>query len=376
MSNDYKSINPFADEEVEEVIEELKIDREFHNALSQINFPIIHRFLPFITRDFIKKRFQLIFGEVKTIKEFQSKLAPLVKGMINKTTSGFTLSGEENLTDTPTLFIGNHRDISLDSLFLNFSLFQRNMNTVRIAIGNNLLDNSYAEKIMRLNKSFVVHRNIKGAKETYRKLLRLSGYINESLINEKESIWIAQKEGRANDGNDFTDEAVLKMLYLSNRKNKSLSEWVFSVNLTPVVISYEYDPLDIKKVIGLESREELSYYENNRRVISELVKGIIDHKGRVHLHICKSLKNFQGGVQELTKAIDKEIIENYKIWPVSHCAAFELAQLNSKYQIFDQSLVDREVIQILKRRFSKVSSKIRNKILEIYAAPLLNKTRS
>ena len=101
-------------------------------------------------------------------------MAPLVESMIAKTTSGFSYSGEENLSDRPTLFIGNHRDISLDPAFLNYLLYSESYRTVRIAIGDNLLDGGFAENLMRLNKSFVVHRDIKGIKETLRKLSKLS----------------------------------------------------------------------------------------------------------------------------------------------------------------------------------------------------------
>ena len=119
---------------------------------------------------------------------------PLVESMIASTTDGFTFSGMENLTERPTLFIGNHRDISLDAAFLNYLLYLNKLNTVRIAIGDNLLDGGFAEILMRLNKSFVVHRDIKGVKETLRKLSKLSAYINHSIQNENESIWIAQKK--------------------------------------------------------------------------------------------------------------------------------------------------------------------------------------
>ena len=117
---------------------------------------------------------------------------------------------------------------------------------------------------MKLNKSFVVHRNIKGTKETLKKLKNLSSYINHSISNDKESIWIAQKEGRANDGNDLTEEAVLKMLYLSSKKTMDLKKWISFVNLTPVSISYEYDPLDVTKAIGWEGWEKLPFKENNK----------------------------------------------------------------------------------------------------------------
>ena len=118
---------------------------------------------------------------------------------------------------------------------------------------------------MRLNKSFVVHRNIKGIKETYKKLHKLSTYIYKSIVEDSENIWIAQREGRASDGNDLSDAAVLKMLFLSNRKKMKIKEWLKKVNLTPVVISYEFDPLDVIKRQGNRNLGELEKKTKKRK---------------------------------------------------------------------------------------------------------------
>ncbi len=361
------------DEEVEAEVISLIKDHIFHLTLAKINYPILSKLFASTISRIVRRKFLQHFRDVKTIKEFQSSLAPLVESMIKKTTSGFSISGEENLMHIPTLYIGNHRDISLDPLFLNYSLFLRNMNTVRIAIGDNLLDRSFAEKIMKLNKSFVVHRNISGMKEAYSSLKRLSAYIYMSLIKDQESVWIAQKEGRANDGNDFTEEAVLKMLYLDSRKRFSLQEWVSKVNLTPIVISYEFDPLDKVKAIGWEGWKKLSPEENNRRDIKELVQGITGIKGRVHLHICKSLKSFSGDMVDLVKTIDEEIINNFKLWPINHVAAFELSREDNKYDIYDKSLITKKEVQQLNKRLYGLNDSLRKKILTTYAAPLKNK---
>ena len=254
--NNFGSISPYADEEVLNIIESLTKDKVFHEVISNHIYPSIVKIFPGLSSFLFKKKFTKSFGFSKSIEEFQNNLAPYVGEMIDKTTDGFTYSGTENLNSKPTLYISNHRDIALDSLFLNYARFLEGSSTVRIAIGDNLLDSGFFEKLMRLNKSFVVHRNIKGVKETLKKLTILSKYINHSLKVDKESIWIAQLEGRANDGNDFTDPAVLKMLYLSERKTLKLVEWIKQVNLTPVSISYEYDPLDIKKAIGWDGWEE------------------------------------------------------------------------------------------------------------------------
>ncbi len=354
IKDNFASISPYSDEEVEGIIESLIEDKIFHQVISYHIYPSLLSLFPSLSSIFFKRQFKKIFGKCKSIKDFQENLAPYVGQMIKKTTDGFTYSGIENLNTKPTLYISNHRDIALDSLFLNFALYLEGMPTVRIAIGDNLLDSSFFEKIMRLNKSFVVHRNIKGAKETLRKLSNLSRYINHSLVNDRESIWIAQLEGRANDGNDFTDPAVLKMLYLSERKDLEIDSWVKQVNLTPVSISYEYDPLDITKATGWEGWENLSYEENNKRDLSELVTGIKESKGRVHL--------------ELAELIDQEIISNYKLWPSTYISAHALGVADTKEKFEDKE-------SLFLNRFKDLDQTTLNKVLRMYASPLENQKK-
>ena len=365
IKDNFASISPYSDEEVEGVIESLIEDKIFHQVISYHIYPSLLSLFPSLSSIFFKRQFKKIFGKCKSIKDFQENLAPYVGQMIKKTTDGFTYSGIENLNTKPTLYISNHRDIALDSLFLNFALYLEGMPTVRIAIGDNLLDSSFFEKIMRLNKSFVVHRNIKGAKETLRKLSNLSRYINHSLVNDRESIWIAQLEGRANDGNDFTDPAVLKMLYLSERKDLEIDSWVKQVNLTPVSISYEYDPLDITKAIGWEGWENLSYEENNKRDLSELVTGIKESKGRVHLHIGKNITDSVENIEELAELIDQEIISNYKLWPSTYISAHALGVADTK-----ENFEGKESKFL--NRFKGLDQTTLNKVLGMYASPLEN----
>jgi hypothetical protein len=221
---------------------------------------------------------------------------------------------------------------------------------------------------MRLNKSFVVHRNIKGVKETLTKLANLSRFINHSLIVDQESIWIAQSQGRAIDGHDFTDPAALKMLYLSSRKSLEINEWVKQVNLTPVSISYEYDPLDIIKAIGREGWEELSYEESNQRDLGELVKGIKEPKGRVHLHIGKNISEKVKNMEDLAKIIDQEIISNYKLWPSNYISAHTLGCTDSK-----DNFEGRE--NFFLQRFKTLDPEIKKKALEMYSAPFQNQKK-
>tara|TARA_Y100000996_G_scaffold411498_2_gene395806 strand:+ start:475 stop:1611 length:1137 start_codon:yes stop_codon:yes gene_type:complete len=371
---DFGEISSYSDDQVSSKIKELAVDKDFHNYLANLLFPELSKYFSTLLNLYIKRKFLDTFSTCDSIEEFQKCMAPLVSQMITKTTDGFSFSGEENLSDKPTLFMGNHRDISLDPAFLNYLLYLKDRKTVRIAIGDNLLDGGFAETLMRLNKSFIVHREIKGIKETLKKLTRLSAYINTSLSNDGESIWIAQKEGRANDGNDFSDEAVLKMLYLDQRRKVSLVDWVRKVNLTPISISYEYDPLDIVKAKGWDYQDALSHEEINKNDLQEMASGIFGYKGRVHLHICEPIAFDGDSIKELSDKIEQQIISNYHIWPSSEAALSLLPELNDSFD-GNQKFTNEELIKF-KKRFEYLNDKILEECLMMYARPLLNKEKA
>ena len=373
---DFSDIASYDDDQVAIKLNELESSEDFHNYISSLIFPRSHKYFSKINRIYLRRKFKQIFSDCNSIDQFQDCLAPLVTKMIDKTTDGFTYSGVENLTEKPTLFVGNHRDISLDPAFLNYLLYTQGLSTVRIAIGDNLLDDGYAEMLMRLNKSFIVHRNIKGVKETLRKLSKLSAYINHSLMQDKESIWIAQREGRANDGNDFTDEGVLKMLYLDQRKALSIYEWVRSVNLTPIVISYEYDPLDYVKARGWDYQDSLTLEEINKSDIKEMSTGIFGYKGRVHLHICKPISDPVDTTRHLAEMIQREIINNYRIWPTNQAALDLLPEINIQQENIDTISDMPSKISMLEKRCANLKPEERNEFLMTYARPIVNKEKA
>ena len=373
---DYRDISSYSDEHVTEKIQELEADVNFHQYIANLIFPVANRFFSKFTNNYVKKKFHQQFSSCDSIEAFQGAMAPFVLKMIENTTDGFSYSGLENLSDKPTLFIGNHRDIALDAAFLNYLLYENNMKTVKIAIGDNLLDGSFAESLMRLNKSFIVHREIKGVKETLRKLTKLSSYINYSLTTENESIWIAQREGRANDGNDFTDEGVLKMLYLNQRKEVALSDWVESVNLTPISISYEYDPLDLIKAKGWRDRESLTQEEISSNDLNEMATGIFGYKGKVHLHICKPVSFKGNDIRNLAKVIEKDTIENYKVWPISYAAISLLPDLQLSASFIRQDAETKKELMYFKKRFKSIDPDIVHECLMTYARPLINKEKA
>ena len=373
---EFSDISSYSDDQVAPMLLKLQSDDKFHDYISKLIYPNFPYILSGFLKIYTKKKFKRIFTNCNSIDEFQNRMAPFVKRMIDKTTDGFSFSGLENLQDKPTLFISNHRDISLDAAFLNYLLFSQRLKTVRIAIGDNLLDGGFAEILMRLNKSFVVHRNIQGVKETMRKLSKLSAYIHHSLFNEGESIWIAQKEGRANDGNDFTDESVLKMLYLEQRKRVPLKKWVQSINLTPVAISYEYDPLDKVKAVGWDFQKNWSSEKINHNDLEEMTTGIFGYKGKVHLHICSPITSEIENTEELANTIQDEIIQNYFIWPSSQAAAFLLDQSNFDSPLFDSSIENSNSVKLLKERFKDLEEAKQKEFLKIYARPLINKEKA
>ena len=373
---EFSDISSYSDDQVAPMLLKLQSDDKFHDYISKLIYPNSPNILSGFLKLYTKKQFKRIFTNCNSIVEFQNRMAPFVKKMIDKTTDGFSFTGLENLQDRPTLFISNHRDISLDAAFLNYLLFSQRLKTVRIAIGDNLLDGGFAEILMRLNKSFVVHRNIQGVKETMRKLSKLSAYINHSLFNEGENIWIAQKEGRANDGNDFTDESVLKMLYLEERKRIPLKKWVQSINLTPVAISYEYDPLDKVKAVGWDFQKDWSSEKINQNDLEEMTTGIFGYKGKVHLHICSPITSEIENTEELSNLIQDEIIQNYFIWPSSQAAAFLLDKSNFNSPLFDSSIENSNSVKVLKERFKDLEESKQKEFLEIYARPLINKEKA
>ena len=368
---DIYNIHHYQDNEVNEVITSLLEDEELLSLLSSLK-PGIQKYLPsFLSTKIIRSFLATIFKDSDSIASFQDALAPLVEEMIERTTSEFTVSGLEHLNSKPTLYISNHRDIALDSLFLNVARYREGHSTARIAIGDNLINGKFSEKVMRLNKSFVVHREITGVKETYKKLMNLSSFINRSITEDHESIWIAQLEGRANDGNDYTDPAVLKMLHLAKRKEKELSSWLNEVNLSPVTISYEFDPLDITKAIGWDGWRELSFEANNQRDIRELITGITGHKGRVHLHIGEPINNCNS-YEDLASVITQSMLDNYKIYPSAQISDSLIQKKEKEELIVD---FDKEYFQSFLSRFDSFDDDLKSKVFSMYAAPLINKRR-
>ncbi|MFD1261585.1 1-acyl-sn-glycerol-3-phosphate acyltransferase [Entomomonas asaccharolytica] len=317
----FNTIRPYHDDEVPAVIERLSKDNEFINTVLKFRFPHLSSSFGWLLRPFIARKLKNYLSKIHSVRDLQLKIADYVEHSISSSIERFTYSGGENVdTQCKYLFMANHRDIVMDPTLTNYALHLIGMGTPRIAIGDNLLQKQYVADLMRLNKSFVVQRSVTGRKEKLAAYQQLSAYINHSILHDHESIWIAQAEGRAKDGNDETDSALLKMLHIS-RKEENFVEVIASLNLLPISISYEYDPCDLMKARELyikatEGKYTKAVGEDDRSI----ALGITGYKGDVHVHFGKRINNGFEDAKELADLIDQQILGNYHLFPVHYLA--------------------------------------------------------
>src|SRR5690554_1519255 len=354
----YQSIRPYRDDEVEAVLQRLVRDDECISALMRYQFPRASGPLGWLLKPIVRIAVAARVGEIENVDAFQQLVADYMQKMIGRTTTRVSCSGIERLDPNEAyLFVSNHRDIAMDPAFVNWVRYKAGMSTVRIAIGDNLLRKPYVSDLMRLNKSFIVNRSAKG-RELMAALTQLSSYIDQRICNDH-TIWIAQREGRAKDGNDRTDPAWMKMIHMAHRKQRSLSEMVERLNIVPVSIAYEFDPCDALKArelaaVALHGAYEKSEYED----ISSIVRGITGHKGQVHIGFGTPLDGVFDTPEQIAAEIDRQIYLNYRLHPSNLAAAGE-AVTPEQQQAFDA-------------RLAAVSEEERPFLRQMYANPVIN----
>ncbi len=253
---------------------------------------------------------------------------------IEHATDGVTYTGVEHLKSGSAYpFLANHRDIVMDPAFVNYAVYHAGLPTPRIAIGDNLLQKPFVSDLMRLNKSFIVHRSITGRREKLAAYQLLSAYINHSIRNDCQSIWIAQAEGRAKDGDDRTDSAILKMFHMS-RKNEPFAEVIQSLNLTPVSISYEYDPCDQAKARELYIRATTGTYSKTPgEDDTSIANGITGYKGRVHVNFAAPVTEPFEDSKLLATEMDRHILSGYRLFPAHYLAYAQWAEADPQLQV-------------------------------------------
>ena len=384
--NQFDDIRPFNDEELVGALGRLTKE------------PLFYKMMKWVYPDLNKAAIQAMMKEIKSISQFQQEFCgPVFKVIAQKTTSGLTFSNMELLEHgKPHLFLSNHRDIILDSALLNVSLLEKGYSTTQIAIGDNLLKTPFVRDLVRANKNFIVNRNI-NAKEMFFYSLRLSNYIRKTITEDRDSIWIAHREGRSKDGDDRTASGLLKMFTLSS--NKSIEDGFLDLNIVPMCVSYEYDPCDILKANELvQSRLFGSYDKKPGEDFMSMMRGLTGHKGRVNISVGNSfarvieemrfIQHKNEKILHLANAVDNEMHRIYKLWP-NNFIAYDMLhgskeyrdQYNNIQKIAFSNYIRGNVIRLgLQRRklglpregFNK---NVRDVLLEMYANPVVNKKK-
>ena len=303
-------IEPYSDKEVKFVLQDLLKDKQFLDFVKNNLNSSTSKFLSIPGSKFLALQlFKSKVRKINSIDEFQDQVKIVLQSVIDQTIDEFNFSGIDQLdTNKPYLFISNHRDITLDSALCNHAISTIGLETTHNAIGDNLVSIKWMGDLLRLNKSFVIERGGKSKKAIYNNLFKVSNYIKETL-KAGNHVWIAQRQGRAKDGIDKTDPAVLKMLHIALRKDCDFNQLTKYYNVIPCSVSYEYDPLTVEKAKHLIEGQE----KNKEDDIKHIFKGIMTPKGFVHLNLGDQIKgNFSP--EELSKEIDKSILSNYKVW--------------------------------------------------------------
>ena len=316
--DNFDDIRPYQDAEVVGVLERLIQDADLVGSAAAFLVPGWYRFLPASARTFARQLLRRRTKGLSTITDVQVMLSKYFEHMIRRTSDGFSCSGIERLDrETPYLFVANHRDIAMDSGFMNYALWSNDFPTSQIAVGDNLFSHGFESDLMRLNKSFVVIRNETGLKAQYAAVSRTSRYIR-STLDTGDSVWIAQREGRSKDGFDRTEPAILKMFMLAyrNKADESVLAWLNQVQLVPVSISYEIDPC-----AGMKARElylterDGKYQKHENEDLESIVAGILGFKGRVHLNFADPICDGFDTVEALATEIDRRIADGIQPYP-------------------------------------------------------------
>lgn len=372
-SNIFDDIRPYYEEEIPAAMRRIADSRSFPILASYVypNEPI----------DVVRER----IAAYRTIRDFQSETMALVnERVIENSITQYTCSGLERLSkDKSYLYVSNHRDIMLDSSLLQYSLVKNGFDTTEITFGANLMMNELVIDIGKSNKMFKVERPGGSIKDFYRSSKHLSDYIRHTIIDKRQSVWIAQRNGRTKDGNDTTDQGIIKMFCMSESgdKIKALAD----LNIVPVSISYEWESCDVLKTLELYETQFAKYTKKPGEDLNSILTGIVQPKGRVHIEVCEpiihaELQALDGLTNnEYHKAvahlIDSRIRPAYRLYPNNYIA-YDIRYGTMKYE--DRYTSDEKAefvkhVDALARYETCDVDQLIDIYLGIYANPVANK---
>lgn len=326
--NEFSNISPYSDEEAVEALGKLA-DHPAAIEISKFIFPDKE---PTFLRDSLKS--------ITSVDEFQTVvMSKAIEWILATTAHNFSYDGIENIRKTEGKFlaISNHRDIILDPAITQVVLYRNGIPMTEIAVGDNLLSNKYIEYLIRSNRMIKVIRGI-NARALYLSSQLLSKYIRQGITTGKNSVWIAQREGRAKNGIDTTEQGLLKMLDMSGTSD-FVSNFM-ELNVTPLSISYEYEPCDIFKARELLISRTEKYVKGPQEDLMSIMTGIKQQKGNVHLNIglplskeeieAASCCNKNDRYQAIRHAVDIRVIEGYQLWKTNYMG-YDMANHSYKY---------------------------------------------
>lgn len=378
IPEEFQDIAPYNDLQFKDKLEHLAAESGFEHAVK------------YIMPDVDYPQFVQSLIQVDTQDNFQRfVMGHFLEQLEKRTTDGISIDGLDNCDKNKNYtFITNHRDIVLDASFLNLCFIRSDMPITQVAIGNNLLIYDWIAELVKLNRSFIVKRDVKMV-QALEAARQLSAYIHYTINQLHESVWIAQREGRAKDSSDMTQESLIKMLALAG--NGTVKEDLLQINLCPVSISYEYDPNDYLKAREfLLKRRDPNYKKSQRDDLFSMETGMLKYKGRVMFRVGKCINEgllaFESDarldvVREACRLVDTEIHRGYEIYPCNYIAYDQLVggnQFAAKYTSDDlshfESYIDGKLAKVdVDDVTPEERAYMRRMMLIMYANPLKNK---
>lgn len=368
--SDFDDIRPYAEGEMKEAFDSLINDRQFSRMLRGL--------VPWLPVGIRNAIFRLLFIGIKSPQDFQVRyMKAVVRHVLRKCATGWSYNFDKSLRlDGSYTFMSNHRDIVLDSAILDVMMHDYGFKkTVEIAIGNNLLIYPWIKTLVRMNKAFVVNRGLT-PKETLRSSIHMSQYMHFAINQKHENIWIAQREGRAKDSNDLTQESVLKMLVLGGpTEGKTTADIIRNIkdmNIVPLTISVEHDPCDYLKAQEFQlKRDVLGWKKSKQDDLDNMKIGIWGKKGHIHYEAAPCINDWLDTLDAesiprtdiyriIAEHIDREIHRNYRIYPVNRDA------LKGKTNTYIEERIKMVKVENPDTDF------LREKITAMYANPLIN----
>ncbi|MGI6481451.1 MAG: 1-acyl-sn-glycerol-3-phosphate acyltransferase [Sphaerochaetaceae bacterium] len=365
----YKDIAPYRGDDVLAAVERIKAYPQFLNNLAEVLY----------SGNILKRKWKShrmkeiippLLDKVRSYEDFQYLITAgiFLPAIERNSMTEFTYGGFEALDkDKAYLFISNHRDIVLDCALLDYGLMKVDLPMCEMAIGDNLLVNQFTTDMFKLNGGVTVKRNLP-MRDQYLESLRLSRYFVELISEDNKSIWVAQKSGRAKDGIDKTNSAIIKMLYLSYKSSGiKFSELIKMCNIVPVAISYQYDPNDINK-----GREEVSkklygtYQKKKYEDLVNMLRGLRRFKGRVHIEIGEPLVEEYNNAEEVAEEIDRQIHLNYRLWDTNYYA-YDYLNKSTTFKSNYTSLNEKKFLD----RYRWLNHELMSTILHSYANPVV-----